>query len=30
VRESPVASWTRGTLMTHTGAKDSHVLEHAS
>jgi hypothetical protein len=30
VRKSPVASWTRGALMTLTGAKGSNVLEHAS
>ena len=30
VRKSPVASWTRGALMTLTGAKSSNALEHAS
>jgi hypothetical protein len=30
VRKSPVASWTRGALMTLTGAKGSDALEHAS
>jgi len=30
VRKSPVASWTRGALMTLTGAKGSNALEHAS
>ena len=30
VRESPVASWTRGALMTLTDAKGSNALEHAS
>jgi hypothetical protein len=30
VRKSPVASWTRGALMTLTGAKGSNAPEHVS